>query len=679
MTKKIHSLLSVLLASLTMEAQLAAPEHTTATAGADEAVVTLFPEQAYPISPMLYGCFFEDINCSADGGIYAELLQNRDFEYSHYDYASPRPWSHDYAWHIQGDGVGFGIDSLHPIHPNNPHYVVLNIPEAGGTLINDGFDGISLRKGRKYRFSLYLRHSPETSRAANIEVCVRTAEGKVAARAQLKVKPLVRPSNEVNEWRKYDVNMKAVGDCRGAHLELRFPVGRWEMDLLSLFPHDTFKRRANGLRPDLVALIADMHPRFMRFPGGCVAHGDGIDNIYDWKGSVGPLYARRPTRNIGGYHQTRGLGYLEYFTLCEDLGMEPIPVLAAGVSCQNTSHGGPLPDGTFTHGPEAIPMKDMPAYVDDVLHLIEWATAEPRQSAWARLRAEAGHPQPFRLNYLAIGNEDAITPAFKERFIMIYEAVKQRYPRITLIGTAGPDLQGRDFEAGWALADSMGIDMVDEHGYRKAQWFIDNAARYDSYDRHRPTKIYLGEWGTSYWGARMTFNGALAEAIYTTALERNADIVRMASFAPMFAKESQKRWVADMIYFNNDSVMPTASYQVQKMCGQTAGDIYIPSRLSGCLPTDTSRVALSAVFDSPTGMVHVKLVNHTDQALSVRLDPELIRKSKPSATVRCLTASSLNDRDATLVTAQYRASTLGCSVLPPHSFTVMSFRAPNYF
>lgn len=637
--------------------------------------IILQADEAYPISPILYGCFFEDINYSADGGIYAEMIQNRDFEYSEADFATPREWSHDFAWHTIGTDISFKIDNTHPIHPNNSHYAVINTGKTGGRLTNDGFDGITMHQGESYRFSVYIRQMPRDKRNQNIGISICNADGTVAAHGNLKLTEVTGSGKSINGWRQYETNLKADTDCSGAHLELDLPEGGWELDMISLFPHHTYKQRRNGLRADLVQLIADMRPRFMRFPGGCVAHGDGINNIYDWKGSVGPLYARRPLRNIGGYHQTRGLGYYEYFTLCEDLGMEPVPVVAAGVSCQNTSHGGPLPDGTYTRGQEAIPMDNMKEYVNDVLHLIEWATADPHHSQWARLRAEAGHTKPFQLNYLGIGNEDEITPAFKERFIMIYKAVKQRYPHITLIGTAGPDLRGRDFDAGWALADSMGIDMIDEHGYRPARWFVDNTGRYDTYDRSRKTKIYLGEWGTSQWGARMTFDGALSEAIYVTSLERNADIVRMASFAPMFAKESQKRWVADMIYFTNDTIMPTASYQVQKMCGQTAGDTYIPSKLQISGEVDTKDMAQSVVYDSNTNTYHLKLVNHTNQPLTTIIDEKLIAGARSSATVRTLTSTSLTSRDATLTTQLVPTVTLRSTSLPPLSFTVISLCA----
>lgn len=663
----MHTVFSVILSAL-----LAMMPSASSYAQAVDADITIYPDKAYPISPMLYGCFFEDINYSADGGIYAELIQNRDFEYSESDYASPRPWSHDFAWHTEGDGITMKIADRHPIHPNNPHYAVVEVGNSRGRLTNDGFDGISLRKGESYRFTLYLHCTPDGRQANKIGVGICTRDGKMAAYSYLKLKPSAFREKTASGWRKYEVNLKAKAHCRDAHLELDFPQGLWEIDMVSLFPHNTFKQRPNGLRADLVGLIADMHPRFMRFPGGCVAHGDGIDNIYDWKGSVGPLYARRPTRNIGGYHQTRGLGYLEYFLLCEDLGMEPVPVVAAGVSCQNTQHGGPLPDGTFTRGQEAVPMSDMQAYVDDVLHLIEWATASPQHSEWARLRAEAGHPRPFPLHFLGIGNEDEISPAFKERFSMIYKAVKQHYPHITLIGTSGPDLQGRDFEEGWQLADSMKIDMIDEHGYRPARWFIENTGRYDAYDRNRTTKVYLGEWGTSQWGARMTFDGALSEAVYVTALERNADIVRMASFAPMFAKESQKRWVADMIYFTNDTIMPTASYYVQMMCGQTAGDLYIPTDIHADGITDMRRVAQSVVYDSKTHTIHLKLVNHTDLPLNAHLDSRITDGADKNATLRMLTSSDIMARDASLSTKTITTASLNNITLPPHSFTIIS-------
>ena len=617
---------------------------------------------SYDISPMLIGAFFEDINYSADGGLYAEMVQNRDFEYSPTDYASPKPWNHDKAWSYSGKGEMF-IDSVSPLHPNNSHYVHIRVGTRGGKLINEGFDGFSVKKGEKYLFSMYAK--------GRGRIIVRIVDGHQRCVASSSFR-----FNSLHLWKEHHLSMKCVQDCRDGILEIEFSEGEWCADMLSLFPKSTFRGHKNGLRKDLAEYIEDMSPRFIRFPGGCVAHGDGIDNIYDWKGSIGPLYARRPIANIGGYHQTRGLGYYEYFQLCEDLGCEPLPVVAAGVSCQNTRHGRLQSDGTHHVGQEAIPMDEMPQYVQDVLDLVEWARGDARTSPWAKLRAEAGHPKPFHLNYLGIGNEDQISDEFKERFLMIYKAVRERYPDIKIIGTAGPDLRGIDFDAGWAFADSLQIDMIDEHGYRSAQWFIENQYRYDAYSRDRKVKVYLGEWGTSCWGAKMTLEGALSEAVHVTNLERNADIVRMASFAPMFCRENQKRWVADMIYFTNDTIMPTASYWVQQMCGKNQGDMYIPSTLTlnGLSSQQRMYVSHSIVCDKRTGDIIIKFVNLLPEMLNIQLDLPF-KNAKTQFSI--LTGPDMNNPRGSVAHSENESASLNNYCMPPQSFSIIRIKGYN--
>lgn len=619
-------------------------------------------DQPYAISPMLIGAFFEDINYAADGGLYAEMVQNRDFEYCAADYATPKAWSHEEAWSTSGE-VEMEIDSLAPLHPNNSHYARMKVGAGGGCLVNEGYDGFSVRKGEQYLFSCYAK--------GRGRVYVRIVDGRKRCVAAASFR-----CNSQKTWKEYRLSMAASADCKDGRLELEFGQGEWRVDMVSLFPKETFRGHRNGLRKDLAEYIANMAPRFLRFPGGCVAHGDGIDNIYEWKGSIGPLYARRPIANIGGYHQTRGLGYYEYFQLCEDLDCEPLPVVAAGVSCQNTRHGRLQSDGKHHKGQEAVPMSEMPQYVQDVLDLVEWARGDARTSPWARMRAEAGHPKPFKLNYLGIGNEDQISEAFKERFLMIYKAVRERYPDIQLIGTAGPDLHGTDFDAGWAFADSLGIDLIDEHGYRPAKWFVDNQYRYDSYSRDRKTRIYLGEWGTSQWAAKMTLEGALAEALYVTNLERNADIVRMASFAPMFCRENQKRWVADMIYFTNDSVMPTASYWVQQLCGRNQGDVYIPAALTLDGLTDQQRklVSHSVVCDSQTGDIIIKLVNLLPDSQSIELD---YPTAQEKARVSVLTGPDMSLPAGHVTESEWKTASIRDYRMPPHSFTVIRLKSKH--
>lgn len=558
------------------------------------------PQDAYPISDKLIGVFFEDINYGADGGLYAELVQNRDFEYSEADQSRIK-WDGSYAWSVRGDGGNFSVvRGEKPVHANNPHYGVLDVRTPGVMLVNEGFDGITLKKGEKYDFSLFGRVA-SGSEGGKVDVLLLDKEGRKVASAAVRINS--------SAWKKQQAVLKADADVAAASLALvPQSAGTYELDVVSLFPQHTFKGRKNGLRADLAQAIADLHPRFMRFPGGCVAHGDGIDNIYDWKGSVGPLEARKPLRNLWGYHQTRGLGYFEYFQFCEDMGAEPVPVLAAGVPCQNSAcEQGRLLSGGQQGG---VPMEQMDAYVQDVLDLIEYANGDPKTSKWAKMRADAGHPKPFNLKYVGIGNEDLITDVFEERFTKIFKAVREKYPEITVIGTVGPFYEGTDYEEGWDLATRLKVPMVDEHYYNTPGWFINNQDFYDRYDRS-VSKVYLGEYAAHLPGRPNNIETALAEALYLTSVERNGDIVTMSSYAPLLAKEGHTQWNPDLIYFNNQEVKPTVGYYTQQLYGQNSGDIYLPAdRTADNDRTDVNRrIATSVVKDSRTGDVIIKLVN----------------------------------------------------------------------
>ena len=563
-----------------------------------KATVTAQPEETKEISDLLMGIFFEDINYSADGGLYAELIQNRDFEYDPSDREGDKNWNSTHSWKLEGENATFTISTSDPIHPNNPHYAVLKTNQPGAALTNTGFDGIALKAGEKYDFSLFAR-IPEGSKSGKLLVRLVDADGTVQGETTVTVSS--------RSWKTYKavLTAKTSADTR---LELRpQSAGEIELDMISLFPQNTFKGRKNGLRPDLAQTLADMHPRFVRFPGGCVAHGDGLKNIYQWKNTIGPLEARKPARNLWGYHQSMGLGYYEYFQFCEDIGAEPLPVLAAGVPCQNSACHGDLRGGQQG----GIPMSEMGAYIQDILDLIEWANGDARKTKWGKIRAESGHPKPFNLKYIGIGNEDLITDVFEERFTMIYLAIKEKYPEMIVVGTVGPFNEGTDYVEGWKLADKLGVPMVDEHYYQSPGWFLHNQDFYDKYDRSKKTKVYLGEYATHISGRRANMETALTEALYLAALERNGDVVHMTSYAPLLAKDGRTQWNPDLIYFNNREVRPTTGYYVQKLYGQHAGDHYIPSQVN--LDNQDSRVKLrvgsSIVRDSKTGDVIVKLVN----------------------------------------------------------------------
>lgn len=626
-----------------------------------KATVTAQPEETKEISDLLMGIFFEDINYSADGGLYAELIQNRDFEYDPSDREGDKNWNSTHSWKLEGENATFTISTSDPIHPNNPHYAVLKTNQPGAALTNTGFDGIALKAGEKYDFSLFAR-IPEGSKSGKLLVRLVDADGTVQGETTVTVSS--------RSWKTYKavLTAKTSADTR---LELRpQSAGEIELDMISLFPQNTFKGRKNGLRPDLAQTLADMHPRFVRFPGGCVAHGDGLKNIYQWKNTIGPLEARKPARNLWGYHQSMGLGYYEYFQFCEDIGAEPLPVLAAGVPCQNSACHGDLRGGQQG----GIPMSEMGAYIQDILDLIEWANGDARKTKWGKIRAESGHPKPFNLKYIGIGNEDLITDVFEERFTMIYLAIKEKYPEMIVVGTVGPFNEGTDYVEGWKLADKLGVPMVDEHYYQSPGWFLHNQDFYDKYDRSKKTKVYLGEYATHIPGRRANMETALTEALYLTALERNGDVVHMSSYAPLLAKDGRTQWNPDLIYFNNREVRPTTGYYVQKLYGQNAGDHYIPSQIN--LDNQDSRVKLrvgsSIVRDSKTGDVIVKLVNLLP--VSIETDVRLPGMDGIQSSATRTVLAGAPEATPLPVTDTIEAGTSFKQELPAYSFTVIRLK-----
>ncbi|MDE6562524.1 MAG: carbohydrate binding domain-containing protein [Muribaculaceae bacterium] len=603
-----------------------------------KATVTLDKDNAKQISDNFIGIFFEDINYGADGGLYAELIQNRDFEYSDKD---RHEWTPTSYW--ESSDMNLSISTVDPIHANNSHYAVCKTANKPGILSNKGFDGIVLKKGDKYLFNLFVRSSSKTS----LKVTLTDKTGKILAQGKVNV-----PAG--NDWTKLDATLTAKADCNDAMLKIEVPAkSEVSLDMVSLFPEKTFKGHKNGLREDLAQTLADLQPKFMRFPGGCVSHGNGIDNIYDWKGSVGPLEARKPLPNLWGYHQTRGLGFYEYFQFCEDLGMEPLPVLAAGVPCQNSSRPSHYSHDNLTSNGQqcGIPMEDMPAYIQDILDLVEYANG-PADSKWGKVRAEAGHPEPFNMKYLGIGNEDLISEAFKERFKMIRDAVNAKYPEITVVGTVGPFFEGSDYEEGWDFAKKENVEIVDEHYYVAPGWYINNRDYYDNYDRKGP-KVYLGEYASHYPGRESNLECALSIGLYLTDVERNADVVTMTSYAPLLSKKGRTQWRPDLIYFDNESISVSPDYYVQQMYGANSGTTYVPSSVTleqkccgKCGKTPkvvtndevTNRFGVSTVVDEKTGDTIVRIAN----MLPVGIDVDLNGYPKGKAVLTTLTG---NPRD----------------------------------
>lgn len=561
------------------------------------------------ISSDLFGLFFEDINYSADGGLYAELVQNRSFEYNPTERREWNPFSY---WEYIAPGFSYGrvsVETSAPVHPNNPHYLVLDVEHVGKEvkfvgisgvgLKNSGFDGMVVKANDKYNFSMFVNQLSKDP--ISFSISLQTPKGKVLAESKI--------TTSSSDWTKYIASLIPTQSCDTTNLViLATTEGKFAIDVVSLFPEKTFKNRPNGLRADLAQMLADMKPGFIRFPGGCLVHGDGLGNMYRWENTIGPVEQRKEQRNIWGYHQTTGLGYFEYFQFCEDIGAKPLPVLPAAVSCQNS--GGTWRIGGT--GQKAVPMDEMPDYIQEVLDLIEWANG-PVTSVWGAKRAAAGHPASFNLQYVGIGNEDKMTPEFEQRFRMIFDAVKAKHPEITVVGTVGPAPDGEDFTKGWKIADDQKVPVVDEHYYTSPEWFISNQKRYDAYPRNA-TQVYLGEYAS--WGNKM--RNAIAEAAYMTSLERNGDVVRMASYAPLLAKKNFTQWKIDMIFFDNTVICPTPNYYVQKMFSANQGDYYFDKVITK--DEKDNSLATSCVQDSKSGDIILKLVNYGNASKPMKIN-----------------------------------------------------------
>ncbi len=642
--------------------------------------VLLFPEEpvraalaidarhSRPISEELFGIFFEDINYAADGGLYAELVQNRSFEYSPEDLAGrDSAWNPKHSWRMiteeePGPSAGgpppsgeaessFVVADDHPLHANNPRYALLTNSRKGRMtgLSNGGFDGIVLKKGERYDFSLFARVI--SGKPGKIAVRLSGDNGEVLAEA--------KTGKTTGQWKKHTVELISSGDAAYARLEILFAgKGALAVDMVSLFPRKTFRNRPNGLRADLAETIAALKPRFVRFPGGCLVHGDGLGNMYRWKNTVGPVEQRKGQRNIWNYHQTGGLGFFEFFQFCEDIGAEPLPVLPAAVSCQNSRDG----------GQQALPMEEMDDYVLEVLDLAEFANGAAT-TPWGRVRAVAGHPEPFGLKYLGIGNEELISDAFEERFELIYNALREKHPEITVIGTVGPFSGGTDYEEGWKIADRLVIPVVDEHYYQSPGWFIHNQDFYDGYRRDK-SKVYLGEYAS--WGN--TLYNALAEAAYMTSLERNGDVVVLASYAPMLAKEGHTQWNPDLIYFNNTEVKPTVNYHVQQLFSLNAGHAWVQNTLAveSRQESVARRIACSVVTDRKGDLV-VKLVNLLPVTVSMQVKTEGMSDLLPSGEKTVL-AGMPGDRDLRPETTEINAAPFFSVELPAWSFTLIRLK-----
>ena len=598
------------------------------------------PQGGKQISDELIGIFFEDISSSADGGLYAELIQNGSFEFNTTERDG---WGPGTAWRFlrPGHSLGYIRPSMDkPLHKNNPTYMRIHIERAkefydyagwkGVGLQSDGFGGISLKAGQTYDFSAFFRNAPmqddKDIRIALVEQQGRGKDPQVLAEAQINVNAV--------DWERYSAQLTPTADCKNASLQiLVLTQGDIDVDEVSLMPQDTYK--GHGLRRDLAEALEGLHPKFMRFPGGCVVHGggDGFWDTYRWKNTIGPRQTRLGLKNTWGYHQSMALGYYEYFQFCEDLGMQPLPILPCGVSCQGTNGGwGMWP----TQAQDVVPMDQMDEWVQDALDLIEWANGDPATSKWAKMRADQGHPAPFGLKYLGLGNEEKISPEFAERFRYIYNKVTKAHPEIVIVGTAGPGSHpgNPDFDNGWRLAEELGMPIIDEHYYEPNKYFLESR-QYDKYPRDRQTKVYLGE----YAAKDKKLIDALAEGLYLLHVERNGDVVAMTSYAPLFAKKDATNWNPDLIYFDNERPYLTCSYYVQQMFGLSSGQYYYGDCVTFqgdeagiCQPVEKSLYGQSVVLNVNSRTLYVKLCNAGSEAKKADLDLSRFRSLKKTAT-----------------------------------------------
>lgn len=525
----------------------------TATAHAEDVTdysITVDPAaKGAAIDDTMYGVFFEDINRAADGGLYAELVQNRSFEYSTDDNRSYTPLT---SWTV--DGTGEVVNDAGRLNERNRNYLSLG---AGSSVTNAGYNtGIRVEQGKRYDFSVWAR----AGSASTLTVALKDAAGALATARQVAVE---------GGWAKYRATFTATRTSNRGRLAVAANDAA-ALDMVSLFPRDTYRNQQNGLRKDLAEKIAALHPGFVRFPGGCLVNTGSMEDYsaasgwqrkrsYQWKDTVGPVEERATNANFWGYNQSYGLGYYEYFRFSEDIGAMPLPVVPALVTgCgQNKA----VDD-------EAL----LKRHIQDTLDLIEFANG-PATSKWGKVRAEMGHPRPFRLTHLEVGNEENLPDEFFDRFKQFRAAIEAEYPDITVVSNSGPDDAGTTFDTAWKLNREANVEMVDEHYYNSPNWFLQNNDRYDSYDRGGP-KVFLGEYASQ----GNAWKNGLSEAAFMTGLERNADVVKLASYAPLLANEDYVQWRPDLVWFNNRASWNSANYEVQKLFMNNVGDRVVPSK-----------------------------------------------------------------------------------------------------
>jgi alpha-L-arabinofuranosidase len=628
------------------------------------------------VSATMWGIFFEDINLGADGGLYAELVKNRSFEF-----ANPLM-----GWKITSSnvfsGINLGSEMLIINQPDkeatNPRFMrisLYNHTKGSLGLTNEGFYGMGIKNGMRYDFSVFYRQKTAN---AKMHVELVTEKGNIIGSG------ILNPDQTNGSWHKGEISFMATATEAKAKLNIWFEgSGELDVDMISLFPADTWKARKGGLRTDMVQLLADMKPGFIRFPGGCIVEGRELSTRYQWKKTIGPVEQRKliinrwntevAARPAPDYFQSFGLGFLEYFQLAEDIGAEPLPILSCGMACQfNTA--------------EVATVESLDPYVQDALDLIEFANGAT-DTKWGKLRADLGHPASFNLKMLGIGNENW-GPQYIERLNILREAIKKIYPEIKLVCSSGFMANGEVFDYLNGALRKMNVDFIDEHYYSSPQWFLDNAKRYDNYDRKSISKVFVGEYAAH--SDRITsvhnknnWRTALSEAAFLTGLERNADIVQMASYAPLFGNIDGWQWKPDLIWVDNLRVMSTPNYFVQKMYSTNKGSHTIAILYKDNMPAaGQDSLYASSTIDKSTNELIIKIVHVAGNAKWAELNIEGVKKFQTSAKITVLQNDNLEsensmDSASTISPVEKSISIKGKSIaleLKPYSFTLIRLK-----
>lgn len=579
----------------------------------------------------MYGIFFEDINYAADGGLYAEMVKNRSFEFPQ----SLLGWTTFGKVEVKDDGP----------FDRNPHYVRL-LPSGHNDkytgLENEGFFGVTFHKDSVYKFSAYMR-APEKAAKIRVELCnpASMKESQVYASHTFDVNS--------KEWTKYSCELKPDDSCEKGVLRvfLVHPDQPVDMEHISMFPANTWKGRENGMRRDLAQALYDLKPGVFRFPGGCIVEGTEVPDRYQWKNTVGPVENRPtnlnrwlytfPHRLYPDYFQSGGLGFYEYFQLSEDFGAEPLPIINVGLVCQYQNW----------HQDESIPLDSLQPYIDDALDLIEFANGAT-DTKWGKLRADMGHPEPFNMKYLGVGNEQW-GKQYVTRLEPFIKVLREKHPEIKVVGSSGPNSEGEDFDYLWPEMKRLKADLVDEHFYRPETWFLAQGLRYDKYDRKGP-KVFAGEYACHGKGKKYNhFYPSLLEAAFMTGLERNADVVEMATYAPLFAHVEGWQWRPDLIWFDNSRSMKSGSYYVQQLYGLNKGDRVLPLTMDGKpVAGQEGQNGLFASAVSEGSDIIVKVANVGESAQPLTVDFKGMKKKDALKKLTVTTLHADDDAENTL-------------------------------